>query len=89
MTLVRDVADKIQKVQIQNEKVEGGNISTTSYVVAYKSISEIWRQQTAGDAEFERIYVAALRSVGIPSRLDAKTRAEFWNGAEWKLAPTK
>ena len=65
----------------------GNETNSTPPVIAYKSVSEIWQQQTASDAEFERICVAALRSVGIPARLTATGQAEFWNGAEWKPAP--
>ena len=65
----------------------GNETNSTPPVIAYKSVSEIWQQQMASDAEFERICVAALRSVGIPARLSASGQAEFWNGAEWKPAP--
>ena len=64
----------------------GNETNSTPPVIAYKSVSEIWQQQMANDAEFERIYVAALRSAGIPARLTATGQAEFWNGAEWKSA---
>ena len=63
------------KFEMQNVKLEGG-----------RTISEIWRQQTASDDEFARICLAALRSVGIPARLATSGQAEFWNGAEWKPA---
>jgi hypothetical protein len=52
-----------------------------------ESITGIWRRQVADEKGFEAVYVAVLRSVGIPSRLDAQGRAEFWNGTEWKPAP--
>ena len=37
---------------------------------------------------FERIYVAALRSVGLAARLSsAEGRAEVWSGRDWQSAP--
>ena len=65
----------------------GNETNSTPPVIAYKSVSEIWQQQTASDAEFERICVAAMRSAGIPARMSASGQAEFWNGAEWKTTP--
>jgi hypothetical protein len=47
-------------------------------------ILESWRRGAAGEADFQRLAVAALRSVGIPARLSAATQTEFWNGTEWK-----
>ena len=38
-------------------------------------------------AGFERIYVAALRSVGIAAQLGAQGQAEVWTGAVWQVAP--
>jgi hypothetical protein len=28
-----------------------------------------------------------MRSVGVPCRLDAQGRAEFWTGSVWQAAP--
>jgi len=47
----------------------------------------IWLKQTADEAGFEIIYVAALRSVGVPARLDSNSHAEFWDGNKWQSAP--
>jgi hypothetical protein len=47
----------------------------------------IWQGQMTPAAGFERIYVAALRSAGIPARLSETGAVEFWNGSEWKPAP--
>jgi acetyl esterase/lipase len=52
-----------------------------------RDVSLIWRRQITDEAGFEIIYVAALRSVGVPTRLDANGRAEFWDGNEWSAAP--
>lgn len=50
-------------------------------------IRAIWTRQITDESSFQRIYVAALRSVGIPARLDSQKRAEFWTGSAWKSAP--
>lgn len=50
-------------------------------------VESIWRNQIATPQGFERIYVATLRSTGIPGRLDKQSKAEFWTGSEWKAAP--
>jgi len=47
----------------------------------------IWIQQMTDKEGFERIYVAALRSVGIAARLNPQQQAEQWTGEEWKAAP--
>lgn len=52
-----------------------------------QGIETIWRDQITGDAGFELIYVATLRSVGVPARLDSAHRAEFWDGDQWRPAP--
>ncbi len=49
-----------------------------------ETIAKIWQRGIASERGFEAIYVAALRSAGIPARLAERGRAEFWNGAEWQ-----
>ena len=51
-------------------------------------IPEIWLRQITDEAGFEIIYVAALRSVGVPARLDSHQQAEFWDGDSWRTAPS-
>lgn len=46
----------------------------------------IWREGFTDEKGFDRIYVAALRAVGIAARLDGKARAEIWNGTNWEPA---
>ena len=50
-------------------------------------VAEIWQRQITDQRGFEAVYVAALRSVGVPSRLGAQGRAEFWTGSGWQAAP--
>ncbi len=50
-------------------------------------IEIIWKNRITDEKGFERIYVATLRSVGVGARLNSEGTAEFWTGAEWKLAP--
>ena len=50
-------------------------------------VPAIWLRQITDKADFEVIYVAALRSVGVPARLNSNLRAEFWDGGKWDTAP--
>ena len=52
-----------------------------------REVPAVWLRQITDEAGFEIIYVAALRSVGVPARLDTRHMAEFWNGAKWTAAP--
>lgn len=50
-------------------------------------VETAWRRQMTNAKGFERIYVAALRSVGVPARLNPQGRAEFWTPTGWQSAP--
>lgn len=50
-------------------------------------VETIWTQQMTDEIGFHRIYVAALRSVGIAARLNENQRAELWAGNSWHEAP--
>ena len=50
-------------------------------------VPKIWLRQITDPAGFEIIYVAALRSVGVPARLTTERKAEFWDGKNWLAAP--
>jgi hypothetical protein len=50
-------------------------------------IESTWVHQITNARGFERAYVAALRSVGIPARLDVTGHAEFWSADAWRPAP--
>jgi dienelactone hydrolase len=50
-------------------------------------VPTIWLRQITDEAGFEIIYVAALRSVGVPARLNLQHQAEFWDGTKWDNAP--
>jgi predicted esterase len=50
-------------------------------------VAEIWQRQITNERGFEAVYVAALRSVGVPARLMPQGRAEMWSGAGWHPAP--
>lgn len=45
--------------------------------------SAIWLRQITDETGFEIIYVAVLRSIGVPARLDSNNHAEFWDGNKW------
>ena len=46
-----------------------------------------WQRQISDERGFEGLYVAALRSVGVASRLGTEGRAELWTGSAWAAAP--
>ncbi len=48
------------------------------------TIEEMWQQQTADKEGLEALCVAAWRSIGIPARLNASGRAEFFNDGKWQ-----
>ncbi len=50
-------------------------------------VETIWTEQMTDEAGFERIYVAALRSVGIAARLNDTGQAELLEGKQWVPAP--
>ena len=50
-------------------------------------VETIWTQQMTDEIGFERVYVAALRSVGIAARLNERHRAELWAGNAWHEGP--
>lgn len=50
-------------------------------------VETIWRQQMTDESGFERIYVAALRSVGVVARLNERRQTELWDGSAWRAAP--
>ncbi|HAO79147.1 MAG TPA: hypothetical protein DCQ92_09260 [Verrucomicrobia subdivision 3 bacterium] len=52
-----------------------------------QDVPGIWLKQITDATGFEIIYVAALRSVGVPARLDSNNHAEFWDGNKWQTAP--
>ena len=72
-TIVRHLRERVTIVP--------GQVSSTS-------IADIWRKQITDERGFAAIYVAALRSAGVPARLGANGQAEFYTGNDWKAAPT-
>ena len=51
------------------------------------TVPEIWQRQITDAPGFAIIYVAALRSVGVPARLAGLDTVEFWDGTRWQPAP--
>jgi dienelactone hydrolase len=47
------------------------------------TVPDIWRRQITDTNGFEILSVAALRSVGVPARLNDRGRAQFWDGDHW------
>lgn len=50
-------------------------------------VESMWNGHIVNPSDFEVLYVAALRSVGVPARLDASHQAELWTGQGWREAP--
>jgi O-antigen ligase len=50
-------------------------------------VLNIWLKQITDEAGFEIIYIAALRSVGIPARLNNQGQAELFKDGNWESAP--
>jgi hypothetical protein len=51
------------------------------------AVAEIWQRQITDERGFEAVYVAAMRSVGVSSRLGSLGQAVFWTGSTWQVAP--
>ena len=50
-------------------------------------VESMWYGHIVNLEDFEILYTAALRSVGVPARLNRKQEAEFWTGSQWETAP--
>ena len=65
-------------------------LSEAVKVVAHSSVNadirSMWDRRVADKTGFEAVYVAALRSVGVPARLGSGQGA-FWAGGKWVTAP--
>ena len=62
-------------------------VTVAELPTAPREVPEIWLRQITDRAGFEVIYVAALRSVGVPARLTKEKTAEYWDGKDWQAAP--
>ena len=62
-------------------------VTISNQIQQPQSIAEIWRKQITDAEGFERIYVAALRSIGIPSKMSALQQAEIFTNGQWLPAP--
>ena len=51
------------------------------------AVPDIWRRQLTDEAGFEIIYVAALRSIGVPARLGSSGEAELFVDGKWEPTP--
>jgi len=52
-----------------------------------RSVPTIWLKQVTDKAGFETIYVAALRSVGVPARINPEHQTELLDSGRWRPAP--
>ena len=83
---VRKESDPMKAAQIVARFLRE-RVGVASDIGEAPSLAAAWRQQTASARDWERLYVAALRSATIAARLNAAGRAEIWDGSEWKPAP--
>ncbi len=50
-------------------------------------VESMWYGHIVNLEDFEILYTATLRSVGVPARLNGKQEAEYWTGSQWQAAP--
>jgi O-antigen ligase len=50
-----------------------------------QALDNMWRQRLADPKGFAALSVAALRSVGIPTRLNSSGQAEMFSNGEWRV----
>jgi pimeloyl-ACP methyl ester carboxylesterase len=50
-------------------------------------VESMWNGHIVNLEDFEVLYTATLRSVGVPARLNEKREAEYWTGSQWEAAP--
>lgn len=62
-------------------------VTLTTATNAPPGILTAWRRQVTDAKGFETLYVAALRSVGIPARQNPDGKADYWTGEKWTAAP--
>ena len=62
-------------------------VGVTSGLSNHAGILASWEAQAANEDDWERLYVAALRSATIAARLGEDGRAEVWTGSAWLPAP--
>jgi hypothetical protein len=52
-----------------------------------KNVSQMWMRGEADPVGIQRLYIAALRSVGLPSRFGSAGGVLFHDGKAWRPAP--
>lgn len=62
-------------------------VTVTDFPKLPHDVPSIWQKQMTDKNGFEIVYVAALRSVGIPSQLDSHGYAQIFCGSKWRSAP--
>jgi len=65
----------------------GERVTIVSNRINQSSIANVWKTQRTDRTGFDVIYVASLRSVGVPARMNTEGHAEYFSGSEWQLAP--
>ncbi len=52
-----------------------------------EDVTDAWQRGITTPDGFEKLYVAALRAVGLPARLNENGQAEYWTNSGWEPAP--
>ncbi len=52
-----------------------------------RGVESSWNGHIVNPDDFEILYTATLRSVGVPARLNSSRQTEFWTGQSWNPAP--
>jgi hypothetical protein len=84
--------------RVRNEKIPGAaagiivrflreRVTIRAGASAERGVETCWELGVAGEASFEELYVAALRSVGIGARVGERGKTELWTGFEWTPSP--
>lgn len=68
------------KIVVQHLREDIAIVATKNAVY---DITAIWQKRIADETGFQTICVAALRSVGVPARLNSQHEAEFFDGNNW------
>lgn len=64
-----------------------GRITIVPQASPSHNVPDIWLKQAADEKGFEVAYAAALRSVGVPARLDKAGQVELFAAGQWKPTP--
>ena len=83
---VRHMTNPVDAAQIVVRSLRA-RVTIVDNPLNYPGIESIWLRGSTDAVGFERIYVAALRSVGIPSKIGQNGEAAIFMEQQWQVAP--